>query len=91
MQEEMQQFVHQEVWKLVPFPEGKTAIGTKWILKNKSDARGIVVRNKATTLVEATTPKSKEEPDEAINIHLYRSMIGSLMYLTASRPNIQFA
>ncbi|GJR22247.1 putative ribonuclease H-like domain-containing protein [Tanacetum coccineum] len=29
MQEEMQQFVNQEVWKLVPLPEGKTAIGTK--------------------------------------------------------------
>ncbi|GKC75849.1 putative ribonuclease H-like domain-containing protein, partial [Tanacetum coccineum] len=39
MQEEMQQFVNQDVWKLVPLPEGKTAIGTKWILKNKRDAR----------------------------------------------------
>ncbi|GJY82729.1 putative ribonuclease H-like domain-containing protein, partial [Tanacetum coccineum] len=45
----------------------------------------------ATTPFEATTPKSKEEPDEAVNIHLYRSMIGSLMYLTALRPDIQFA
>ncbi|GKC19012.1 putative ribonuclease H-like domain-containing protein, partial [Tanacetum coccineum] len=261
MQEEMQQFVHQEVWKLVPLPVGKTAIGTKWILKNKRDARGIIVWNKArlvaqghrqeegidydevfspvarieairlflafasymgfmvfqmdvksaflygeideevyvtqpkgfedpfhpkhvyrrgsidktlfikknsrdimvyvddiifgstnkawcdefevlmkgefemsamseltfflglqvtqksngifisqdkyvkdmlkkfdmenvrsaTTPFEATNPKSKEEPDEAVNVHLYRSMIGSLMYLTASRPDIQFA
>ncbi|GJR27636.1 hypothetical protein Tco_1103868 [Tanacetum coccineum] len=33
--------------KLVPLPEGKTAIGTKWILKNKRDARGIVVRNES--------------------------------------------
>nr|GFB33232.1 copia protein [Tanacetum cinerariifolium] len=47
MQEEMQQFYHQQVWKLVPLPTGKIAIGTKWILKNKRDARGIVVRNKA--------------------------------------------
>ncbi|GJR08036.1 putative ribonuclease H-like domain-containing protein [Tanacetum coccineum] len=45
----------------------------------------------ATTPFEATNPKSKEEPDEAVNVHLYRSMIGSLMYLTASRPDIQFA
>ena len=27
---------------------------------------------------------------EDIDIHLYRSMIGSLMYLTASRPDIMF-
>ncbi|GJR22252.1 putative ribonuclease H-like domain-containing protein [Tanacetum coccineum] len=39
MQEEMQSFVHQEVVEVVPLPEGKTAIGTKWILKNKRDAR----------------------------------------------------
>nr|GFC91212.1 retrovirus-related Pol polyprotein from transposon TNT 1-94 [Tanacetum cinerariifolium] len=28
MQEEMQQFINQEVWKLVPLLEGKYAIGT---------------------------------------------------------------
>ena len=28
---------------------------------------------------------------EDIDVHLYRSMIGSLMYLTASRPDIMFA
>nr|GFC77355.1 copia protein [Tanacetum cinerariifolium] len=47
MQEEMKQFYNQQVWKLVPLPDGKIAISTKWILKNKRDARGIVVRNKA--------------------------------------------
>nr|GEV19274.1 hypothetical protein [Tanacetum cinerariifolium] len=47
MQEEMQQFKFQNVWVLVDLPAGKYAIGTKWILKNKRDARGIVVRNKA--------------------------------------------
>ncbi|GKA81828.1 hypothetical protein Tco_0788520 [Tanacetum coccineum] len=45
----------------------------------------------ATTPFEASRPKSKDEPDDAVNVHLYRSMIGSLMYLTASRPDIQFA
>nr|GEY34494.1 hypothetical protein [Tanacetum cinerariifolium] len=234
MQEEMQQFYHQQVWKLVPLPAGKIAIGTKWILKNKRDVRGIVDRSHPTfpsiclihgfyglsnerqnvvkalyglhqaprawyarlftfllkhhyrggtidktlflkkdsrhnILVQvyvddiifgsinkawcdvfevlmkgeyemsamgeltfflglqikqlsdrifisqdkyvkdmlkkfdiksvrtATTPyevpkhKSKDEPDDAVNVHLFRSMIGSLMYLTASRPDIMFA
>ncbi|GKE97114.1 uncharacterized mitochondrial protein-like protein, partial [Tanacetum coccineum] len=45
----------------------------------------------ATTPYEAAKPKSKDAPDDAVNIHLYRSMIGSLMYLTASRPDIMFA
>nr|GEY46402.1 hypothetical protein [Tanacetum cinerariifolium] len=44
----------------------------------------------ATTPYKVLKPKSKDEPDEAVNVHLYRSMIGSLMYLTASRLDIMF-
>ncbi|GKE95187.1 hypothetical protein Tco_1580042 [Tanacetum coccineum] len=33
----------------------------------------------------------KDEEAEVVDVHLYRSMIGSLMYLTASRPDIMFA
>ncbi|GKA65031.1 putative ribonuclease H-like domain-containing protein, partial [Tanacetum coccineum] len=44
----------------------------------------------ATTPYEAPKPKSKNEPDNPVNVHLYRSMIGSLMYLTVSRPDIMF-
>ncbi|GJX02576.1 putative ribonuclease H-like domain-containing protein [Tanacetum coccineum] len=43
-----------------------------------------------TPYVAAKT-KLKDEPDPPVNVHLYRSMIGSLMYLTASRPDIMFA
>ncbi|GKC22103.1 putative ribonuclease H-like domain-containing protein [Tanacetum coccineum] len=198
MQEEMQQFRFQNVWILIDLPPGKMAIGTKCILKNKKDARGIVIRNKAilvaqchrqeegidydevfalvarieairlflayasfigfmvyqmdvksaflygkieeeapracsmgeltfflglqveqrsngifisqdkyvadilrkfdlesvktaTTPYEPQKPKDKNGPDDDVNVHLYRSMIGSLMYLTASRPDIMFA
>nr|GEV29341.1 hypothetical protein [Tanacetum cinerariifolium] len=204
MQEKMQLFKFQNVWVLVDLPEGKYAIGTKWILKNKRDAREIVVRNKArlvaqghrqeegidydeffapvarieairlflafasymgfmvyqmdvksaflyrrideevyvtqpkgfvdpqhpkkvykvvkalyglyqapracqnkyvqeilnkfdlgsvrttTTPYKAPKPKSKNESDSPVNVYLYRSMIGSLMYITASRPDIMF-
>ncbi|GJV01626.1 putative ribonuclease H-like domain-containing protein [Tanacetum coccineum] len=45
----------------------------------------------ATTPYEAPKPKSSNEPDDVVNVHLYRSMIGSLMYLTSSRPDIMFA
>nr|GEY02617.1 retrovirus-related Pol polyprotein from transposon TNT 1-94 [Tanacetum cinerariifolium] len=44
----------------------------------------------ATTPYEVPKPKSKDEPDDAVNVHLYRSMISFLMYLTASRPDIMF-
>ncbi|GJU10032.1 putative ribonuclease H-like domain-containing protein [Tanacetum coccineum] len=36
MQEELLQFKLQEVWTLVELPNGKRAIGTKWVFKNKT-------------------------------------------------------
>ncbi|GKC32834.1 uncharacterized mitochondrial protein-like protein, partial [Tanacetum coccineum] len=33
----------------------------------------------------------KDEDGEDVDVHLYRSMIGSLMYLTSSRPDIMFS
>ena len=47
MQEELNQFTRNEVWELVPRPEDKTIIGTKWVYKNKMNEQGEVVRNKA--------------------------------------------
>nr|GEV74162.1 retrovirus-related Pol polyprotein from transposon TNT 1-94 [Tanacetum cinerariifolium] len=37
MQDELDQFARFKVWRLVPQPEGKTIIKTKWIFKNKKD------------------------------------------------------
>nr|GEW74479.1 hypothetical protein [Tanacetum cinerariifolium] len=175
------------VWSLVDCPKGVRPIRTKWVLKNKKDERGIVIRNKArlvaqgytqeegidyeeifapvarikairlflayasfmgftvyqmdvksafiygtideevyvmqppgfqdlefparvykvekamyglhqaprawsaNTLMDKENPWGKDETGKDVNLYLYRSMIGSLMYLTASRPNIMFA
>nr|GFB73510.1 hypothetical protein [Tanacetum cinerariifolium] len=35
--------------------------------------------------------EGKDGTGKDVDLHLYRSMIGSLMYLTASRPDIMFA
>ncbi|GJU49113.1 putative ribonuclease H-like domain-containing protein [Tanacetum coccineum] len=45
----------------------------------------------ASTPMETNKPLTKDEEAENVDVHLYRSMIGSLMYLTASRPDIMFA
>ncbi|GKE71203.1 putative ribonuclease H-like domain-containing protein [Tanacetum coccineum] len=52
MQEELLQFRLQKFWTLVDLPNGKRAIGTKWVFRNKKDERGIVVRNKARLVAQ---------------------------------------
>ncbi|GKG05420.1 copia protein, partial [Tanacetum coccineum] len=52
MQEELLQFKLQEVWTLVDLPNGKRAIGTKWVFMNKKDERGIVIKNKAKLVAQ---------------------------------------
>nr|GFB16631.1 putative ribonuclease H-like domain-containing protein [Tanacetum cinerariifolium] len=44
-----------------------------------------------TTPYEVSKHKSKDDPNAAVNVYLFRSMSGALMYLTASRPDIMFA
>nr|GEZ32486.1 hypothetical protein [Tanacetum cinerariifolium] len=168
------------VWSLVDCPKGVRPIGIKWVLKNKKNKRGIVIRNKArlvaqghtqeegidydevfapiarieairlflayasfigftvfqmdvksaflygtineevykkdgiflsqdkyvgdilkkfgyldvrsaNTSMEKENPWGKDKTGKDVDLHLYRSMIGSLMYLIASRPDIMFA
>ncbi|GJV97844.1 putative ribonuclease H-like domain-containing protein, partial [Tanacetum coccineum] len=43
-----------------------------------------------STPIETNKALLKDEEAEDVDVHLYRSMIGSLMYLTASRPDIMF-
>ncbi|GKB35260.1 retrovirus-related pol polyprotein from transposon TNT 1-94, partial [Tanacetum coccineum] len=190
IQEELLQFKLQEVWTLGDLPNGKRAIGTKWVYRNKKDDRGIMIRNKArlvahghtykkkgltmmkylpllqelkqlddiifsstkkelciafeklihekfqmssmgeltfflglqvkkkkdgifisqdkyvarilkkfgftnvktaSTPMETQKPLLKDEDGEEVDVYMYRSMIGSLMYLTSSRSDIMFA
>ncbi|GKF68123.1 hypothetical protein Tco_0197802 [Tanacetum coccineum] len=45
----------------------------------------------ASTPVDLEKPLVKDRDADDVDVHLYRSMIGSLMYLTTSRPDIMFA
>ncbi|GJX42653.1 putative ribonuclease H-like domain-containing protein [Tanacetum coccineum] len=51
---------------------------------------GFLTVKTASTPIETSKPLMKDENAEDVNVHLYRSMIGSLMYLTSSRPDIMF-
>ncbi|GJR34167.1 retrovirus-related pol polyprotein from transposon TNT 1-94 [Tanacetum coccineum] len=122
MQEELNQFIANDVWELVPQPKNMTIIGTKWVYRNKLDENSVVSRNKAKlvtqgynqqqgidydktyapvasledskpmkTPMSSDTKLTKDEECESVNSTKYRGMIGSLLYLTASRPDIMFS
>nr|GEV26189.1 ribonuclease H-like domain, reverse transcriptase, RNA-dependent DNA polymerase [Tanacetum cinerariifolium] len=98
MQEELLQFKLQKVWTLVDIHNGLQ-------VKQKDDGiiisqdkyvTDILKKFKFTTVKTASTPMEpnkaliKDAKAKDVDVHLYRLMIRSLMYLTASRPDIMF-
>ncbi|GJU17977.1 putative ribonuclease H-like domain-containing protein, partial [Tanacetum coccineum] len=59
-------FLSQEEPKktLVDLPNGKRAIGTKWVFRNKKDKRGIMIRNKARLVAQGYTQEEGIDYDE---------------------------
>nr|GEV92359.1 uncharacterized mitochondrial protein AtMg00810-like [Tanacetum cinerariifolium] len=52
---------------------------------------GFIEVKNANTPMETQKPLLKDEDGEEVDVHMYRLMIGSLMYLTSLRPDIMFA
>nr|GEU64377.1 hypothetical protein [Tanacetum cinerariifolium] len=55
------------------------------LLRERGDGKS------ASTPIDTEKPLLKDPDDENVDVHTYKSMIGSLMYLTSSRPDIMFA
>nr|GFB82668.1 putative ribonuclease H-like domain-containing protein [Tanacetum cinerariifolium] len=84
------------IWKttsqltLVYCPKGVRPIGKKWVLKNKKDERGLVIRNKARLVTQGHTKEEGIDYEEvfvpvakikAIRLFLaYASFIGFTVY-----------
>nr|GEY62763.1 uncharacterized mitochondrial protein AtMg00810-like [Tanacetum cinerariifolium] len=52
---------------------------------------GLTEGKSASTPIDTEKPLLKDPDGEDVDVHIYRSIIGSLMYLTSSRPDIMFA
>ncbi|GJV94803.1 retrovirus-related pol polyprotein from transposon TNT 1-94 [Tanacetum coccineum] len=64
VQEELNQFITNDVWELVPQPRNMTIIETKWVFRNKLDDNGIVSRNKARLVVQGYNQQEGIDYDE---------------------------
>nr|GEX39965.1 uncharacterized mitochondrial protein AtMg00810-like [Tanacetum cinerariifolium] len=51
----------------------------------------LIDRKSASIPIDTKKPLLKDPDGEDVDVHTFRSMIGSLMYLTSSRPDIMFA
>nr|GEW24962.1 hypothetical protein [Tanacetum cinerariifolium] len=66
------------------YPDKRGKIDQTLFIKKQKD------RKSASTPIDTEKPLLKDPVGEDVDVHTYRSMIGSLMYLTSSRPDIMF-
>ncbi|KAL4032765.1 hypothetical protein IC575_005847 [Cucumis melo] len=64
IQEELLQFKRNNVWTLVPKPDGANVIATKWIFKSKTDESGSIIRNKACLVAQGYAQVEGVDSDE---------------------------
>nr|GEX16948.1 retrovirus-related Pol polyprotein from transposon TNT 1-94 [Tanacetum cinerariifolium] len=64
MHKELDQFARLKVWRLVPRPEGKYIIKTKWIFKNKKEESSLVIQNKARLVAVGYSQQEGIDYDE---------------------------
>ncbi|KAJ9541997.1 hypothetical protein OSB04_028503 [Centaurea solstitialis] len=64
MQEELAEFIRNNVWLLVPRPRKRTIIGSKWIFRNKLDEISTIIRNKARLVAQGYRQEEGIDYDE---------------------------
>ncbi|GKC26040.1 retrovirus-related pol polyprotein from transposon TNT 1-94 [Tanacetum coccineum] len=64
LQEELNQFVANDVWELEPQPKNMTIIRTKWVFRNKLDENSVVSQNKARLVAQGYNQQDGIDYDE---------------------------
>lgn len=65
MQDELESHRRNHTWELVPLPEGKKLVGSKWVFKLKRNEEGKIVKHKARVVAQGYMQKFGEDFDFA--------------------------
>ncbi|GJZ93354.1 retrovirus-related pol polyprotein from transposon TNT 1-94 [Tanacetum coccineum] len=79
MQEELNQFITNNVWELVPQPKNMIIIGTKWVYRNKLDENGVVYLNKARLVAQGYNQQEGINYDETYASFARLESVGILL------------
>jgi len=66
MVEEHDSIIHNDVWEVVPRPQGKSVVTSKWLFKIKHGADGNIEKYKARFVARGFSQKERVDYDEIL-------------------------
>ena len=84
MHEEYQSIMKNDVWDVVPRPEGKSVVTTKWIYKIKHAADGSIEKYKTRFVARGFSQKEGIDYEEMFALVARYTSIRSIMALAAT-------
>jgi hypothetical protein len=83
MMEEYQSIMKNDVWEVVPRPEGKSVVTSKWIYKIKHAADGSIEKYKARFVARGFSQKEGEDYDETFALVARYTSIRSIISIAS--------